>query len=224
MIDRREELDDAEEAQRLAFEGQQAGMWTAIPAIVTSVDLSAQTVSAQPAVQGENLSKDGVKTLVNLPVLVDVPICWPRGGGYALTFPIAIGDEVLIVFSSRCIDGWWQSGGVQKAAEFRMHDLSDGFAIFAPTSQPKKLSNISAGVELRNDAGTNYVRILGGTISLKATTAINIDAPIVNVTGVLNVTGNYNQISGVQTFNGINFATHKHTGVTTGGGTTGNPI
>ena len=211
MIDRREELDDAEETQRLAFEGQQAGMWTAIPAIVTAVDLSAQTVSAQPAVQGENLSKDGVKTLVNLPVLVDVPICWPRGGGYALTFPIAIGDEVLIVFSSRCIDGWWQSGGVQKAAEFRMHDLSDGFAIFAPTSQPKKLSNISAGVELRNDSGTNYVRILGGTMSLKATAAINIDAPIVNVTGVLNI-------------NGINFATHKHTGVQTGGSSTGNPI
>ena len=224
MIDRREELDDAEEASRIAMEGHQAGMWTALPGIVTSVDLSAQTVNVQPAIKGENLDKNGVTTLVNLPVLADVPICWPRGGGFALTFPVAIGDEVLVVFSSRCIDGWWQSGGVQKAAEFRMHDLSDGFAILAPTSQPKRLSNVNANsVELRNEAGTTYVRLANGTISLKSTTAINIEAPIINITGVVNQTGNYNQVSGVQTFNGINFATHKHTGVTTGGGTSGGP-
>jgi protein gp138/GpV-like protein with Apex motif len=225
MIDRREELDDAEEAQRLAMEGFQAGLWTALPGIVTKVDLDAQTVEVQPAIKGEVLDENGQTTLVNLPILADVPICWPRGGGFALTFPIVAGDEVLVVFSSRCIDSWWQSSGVQKAAEFRMHDLSDGFAILAPTSQPKKLANVNANsVELRNEAGTNYVRLSNGTISLKATEAINIDAPIVNITGVVNQTGNYNQVSGVQTFNGINFATHKHTGVQTGGGTSGGPI
>jgi len=225
MIDRREELDDAEEALRLAMEGHQAGMWTTLPGIVTSADLEAQTVSVQPAIKGETLAPDGSTSLVNLPLLVDVPIVWPRGGGYALTFPIAAGDEVLVVFGSRCIDGWWQSGGVQKAVDDRMHDLSDAFAILAPTSQPKKLANVSAdSVELRNDAGTNYVRISGGTISLKATTAINIEAPIVNIVGVTNQTGNYNQLSGQQVFNGITFATHKHTGVDTGVGTSGGPV
>ena len=33
-------------------------------------------------------------------------------------------------------DSWWQSGGIGVPIESRMHDLSDGFAILAPTSQP----------------------------------------------------------------------------------------
>jgi len=224
MIDRREELDDPEEALRLAMEGHQAQMWTALPGIVASVNLEAQTLSVQPSIQGETLAADGSTSYVNLPLLVDVPICWPRGGGFALTFPIAIGDEVLVVFSSRCIDSWWQSGGVQKGAEFRMHDLSDGFAILAPTSQPKKLASVSAdSVQLRDESGDNFVDISSGVISLKATTAINIDAPVINITGVVNQTGDYNQLAGVQNFNGINFATHKHTGITVGGATSGGP-
>lgn len=233
MIDRKENLDDAEEAARLAFEGQQSGLWTAIPSIVQSVDLEKQTLSAQPAIQGEVLSENGITSYVNLPLLVDVPICFPRGGGYVLTFPIAAGDEVLIVFSSRCIDSWWQSGGVQKAAEFRMHDLSDGFAILAPTSQPKKVANVSANsVELRNEAGTNSVKISAGIVSVKAATEIKLDAPLITINGNIVqatgnftiVTGNFGVTVGTVSFSGINFATHRHTGVTTGGGNTGNPI
>jgi len=156
---------------------------------------------------------------------------WPRAGGFALTFPIAAGDEVLVVFASRCIDSWWQSGGVGAPAEARMHDLSDGFAILAPTSQPKKLTGVSStNVQLRDESGTTYVEITpDGKARVVAATQIDVEAPTVNITGDLNVTGEMNlvgqltQSGGTMSIGGIVFDTHKHTGVQPGSGTSGGP-
>lgn len=214
-----ERLDDAEEALRLAIESAQASMWTALPGTVVSVDLGAQTVSVQPTVQGSVTDETNTSKLVNLPILVDVPIVWPRAGGFALTFPVAVGDEVLVVFASRCIDAWWQSGGIGAPAETRMHDLSDGFAILAPTSQPKKLSNVSASnVQLRNESGSTVVEITaGGTARIIGASSVDIQAPTINWTGNIVHTGG-TFISG-----GVTFGTHRHGGITTGGGISGGP-
>lgn len=218
-MDRRERLGDAEESLRLAMDDKQASIWTALPAIVTAVDLAAQTVSAQPAIQGNITAPDGTVTSVNLPLLVDVPIVWPRAGGFALTFPLAAGDEVLVVFASRCIDSWWQSGGIGVQAEARMHDLSDGFAVLAPTSQANVLTAVSStAAQLRDEAGTTFLEITpAGKINLTAATEIRLTAPDIKLYGnVMQVTGDF--VSG-----GITYDTHKHTGVQTGAGTSGNP-
>lgn len=230
-MNREERLDDPEESLRLAMESQQAQIWTALPGVVAAVNLAAQTLSVQPTVQGSVASPNGAKQLVNLPLLVDVPIVWPRAGGFALTFPIAAGDEVLVVFASRCIDSWWQSGGIGAPAEARMHDLSDGFAILAPTSQPKKLTGVSStNVQLRDESGTTYVEITpDGKARVVAATQIDVEAPTVNITGDLNVTGEMNlvgqltQSGGSMTIGGVVFGTHKHTGVQPGSGTSGGP-
>lgn len=94
------------------------------------------------------------------PPLVDVPVVFPRGGGCTLTFPVKEGDECLVIFSDRCIDFWWQSGGVQERVYTRCHDLSDAFAIVGPQSQAQKISGISArAVELRSDKWHRVRRI-----------------------------------------------------------------
>ena len=230
-MNREERLDDPEESLRLAMESQQAQIWTALPGVVAAVNLTAQTLSVQPTVQGLVASPDGTKQLVNLPLLVDVPIVWPRAGGFALTFPITAGDEVLVVFASRCIDSWWQSGGIGAPAEARMHDLSDGLAILAPTSQPKKLTGVSStNVQLRDESGTTYVEITpDGKARVVATTQIDVEAPTINITGNLNVTGEMNlvgqltQTGGSMTIGGVVFGTHKHTGVQPGSGTSDGP-
>ena len=233
-MNREERLDDPEESLRLALENAQANIWTAMPGIVTAVNLSAQTVSVQPAIQGVVTSPDGSTQATNLPQLVDVPIVWPRAGGFALTFPIAAGDEVLVVFGSRCIDSWWQQGGVGAQAEARMHDLSDGFAILAPTSQPKKFSNVSsANVQLRDTAGTTFVEITpDGKARVIGATAIDIQAPTINMSAssAVNITaptiamnGQVTQASGSFSIGGITFGSHKHTGVQPGSGTSGGP-
>ncbi len=214
-MDRNQLLNDQETAIRYALDGRQAQMWTALPAIVTAVDLVKMTVECQPAIQGVQTFPDGSTQDVNLPLLVDCPICFPSAGGFILTLPIAVGDEVLVVIASRCIDAWWQQGGVQPAMEVRMHDLSDGFVIPGPRSQPNVVGSISSvNAELRNDAGTVK-------LSITPAGAINMTAPAgVKITGNLNVTG---EITGKSDTTPIPLTTHRHTGVTTGGGTSGGP-
>ena len=227
-MDRREQFDDPEESLRMAIDGAMSQMQTAMPATVTAVNIAAQTVSCQPSIKGTQTAKDGSTSQVSLPMLVDVPICWPKAGGFAVTLPVEIGDEVLVVFASRCIDGWWQSGGEQKAVEDRMHDLSDGFAIFAPTSQSKKLANVQTdGIEIRNEARTTYFKVTETDIYAKCGTMY--------LDGILNHTGDTTQ-TGSQTSSGIitgttnvigagvSLSTHVHSGVTIGIGNTGQPV
>ena len=169
-MDRREQLDDPVEALRTALDGRQAEIWTALPGIVAGFDPGAMTVSVQPAVKGAIVGEDGKARQVPLPLLVDVPVSFPQGGGFTLTFPVKAGDECLVVFASRCIDGWWQSGGVQAPAERRMHDLSDGFAIVGVRSQPRVLPAVNPeNVQLRSDDGADFVEITpAGTVRLEA--------------------------------------------------------
>lgn len=143
-----------------AIESALAGVWTALPCIVETYDKKTVTITAQPTIQAQVSQVDGSIMLVDLPVLQDVPVMFQRGGGVTMTFPIKPGDECLVVFSSRCIDLWWQNGGIQLPFENRKHDLSDGFAFFAPQSQPNKISNISDdSVQLRSDDGQTFISL-----------------------------------------------------------------
>lgn len=224
-MDRDELLNDNEAAMRLVLDGRQSTIWTAMPGIVKSVDFTKMTCEVQPAIKGTLEDESGAVQSVNLPLLINVPICFPSAGGFIITLPLAANDEVLVVFSSRCIDAWWQSGGVQRPMEARMHDLSDGFAIPGPRSLTKIPGGaISAtGAQIRNDAGTSYVEIASnGKVKLVSPSEIDITAPTVVVTGALQVSG---AISGASVAaGGIGLTTHKHSGVTVGAGNSGGPI
>jgi hypothetical protein len=89
-----------------------------------------------------------------------------------------------VVFASRCIDGWWQSGGVQPPAEFRMHDLSDGFAI-PGRARSRASSNVSTTTaQLRSDDGLAYVELdpAGHVVKIKAPGGIVLDGDV-HITG-----------------------------------------
>jgi hypothetical protein len=177
-------------AFKQGFKKYQAGIWTALPAVVQSFNAAKGTVVAQPTIQAQTLQPNGTWLDTTLPVCPDCPVLFPGGGGgFTLTFPVKAGDEGLLLFASRCIDSWWQSGGVQKQAEVRMHDLSDGF--FFPTggmSNPNVPPNTSTTTaQLRNKSGTIYVEIddANGRINLKtAATELQMD----NATGRCNIT------------------------------------
>lgn len=209
-----------------------------MPGVVTAVNLAKMTVQVQPTIMAYVRAQDGTQSWVKLPQLLDVPIVFPCAGGFAFTLPIAIGDEVLVVFASRCIDAWWQSGSKDAngnplpsvQAELRMHDLSDGFAIPGPQSIPNVLPNISATTcQMRKRDGSAYVE-------LTADGKVNIVAPGgFKVTGVAEVTGKITADAGVDVTgtvqatvevlaNGHHLTSHIHGGVQTGGGTTGTPI
>lgn len=209
-------VNDNEEAFRLAMDGRLSTLWTSMPGMVVDVNFSEMTCSVQPLIQGIVTDESGAETPVSLPKLIHCPIIFPQAGGFALTLPLAAGDEVLICWASRAVDAWWQQGGIQPPVETRMHDISDGFVIPGPCSQPNTIPNISStAAQLRTKDGSTVLQIgSDGKITMTATE--------VDITGNLKVTGTI-VATGQVTGNGIPLSTHLHGGVTTGAGNTGVP-
>jgi hypothetical protein len=176
------------------------------------------TVMLQAAIQAKVLTSLNAQNYsdVTITALVDVPVQFPSGGGYTLTFPLTAGDEGIVVFSCRCIDKWWASGGVQPQAEMRMHDVADGMFVPGLRSQPRVISGVSTNsAQLRSDDGAMRIELAAGHV-------LNIVAPGgVNVTGNLSVSGSV--IAGVGGADQVTLQSHKHAGVTTGGGSTAVP-
>lgn len=159
-MDRFERINNLEYVIRAALQQHASEQWTALPAIIHGFDAARHVITAQPAVKFTWLNKDGSTTTDSMPVIGDIPIMTPRGGGASLTFPIKAGDECLLIFADRCVDNWWANGGVQKQEEHRMHDLSDGFAIVGPYSQPQRITNWQTDtVELRSNDGQAVIRL-----------------------------------------------------------------
>lgn len=165
--------------QEAFFNGRQAGIWTALPGIIQSFDQEAMTCEVQPAIQGKIQTESGDVQAVNLPLLLDCPVVFPSAGGCTLTFPIKAGDECLVVFSSRAIDFWWQSGGIQPPAETRMHDLSDGFVILGPMSTPNVIKDINlSAVELRTNTRKAYLSMAPESNDVTLYTEGNVQATV----------------------------------------------
>jgi len=126
---------------------------------------------------------------INLPILADCPVVFPGGGGYSLTFPLKPGDEGLILISSRCIDAWWEAGGIQPQMELRMHDLSDGFFLPGIESKPMLTPMLSAtDVQLRSKDGTTYIGLGPAGVSVQSLMPVSINsASMVNITSTMSI-------------------------------------
>ncbi len=250
-MDRRERLNSLQESILASNAGLQSGIWTALPGIIQSFNPVAMTCEVKPTIQAKITDQQGNKSWASLPLLLDCPVFFPSGGGCTLTFPIINGDECLIIFSSRCIDAWWQSGKVDIQHRARMHDLSDGFIFAGVRSQPRVLSNVSTNaVQLRTDDASAFVEIhpathainitTSTTVNVTATTSATVTAPTatisattasINASGVATISSPsiILQNAGTALKKLVNdtfiafFNSHVHSGVTVGSGSTGVP-
>ncbi|MEK6291788.1 MAG: Gp138 family membrane-puncturing spike protein [Paraburkholderia tropica] len=214
-MNRNERIDDPQASLRAAFGDLRAQAWTALPGIIESYDSGAQTVAIQAGLKVPVRAGDGTLTTVELPQLVDCPAQFPSGGNSTLTFPVARGDECLVVFASRCIDAWWQSGGVQELADTRMHSLSDGFALLGFRSQPRVLTNVSTtSAQLRSDDGATFIdlnptaqtvkivapggfEVVAPTQVLTAATSLTVNSPQSGFSGAVIVQGLFSFLAGL---------------------------
>jgi hypothetical protein len=223
-MDRRERYRNEEELQRLAFGAFQSRLWTALPGIVERFDAAKMIVDVQPTINGRARSKDGTVTSLQMPLLLDCPVLWQGGGGAIFTYPIEQGDECLVVFASRCIDAWFASGGVQDPPEFRMHNLSDGFALVGVRSQPNAFEVSTSEAVLRNDAGDAFMKFnpTAKTLAITMSGGVTINGVTIDASGNVGspatVTATTDVVGG-----GKHLKTHTHGGVTTGAGTSGAP-
>lgn len=165
----------------------------AIPATVVSFDPGPlwgfPSVSVQPVIQ-ENILQNAAPTIQTLPILDAVPVSVPQGGDWIDTFPIAEGDECLLVFSDMGLDLWKQSGGVQKQPDgvsFR-HDIGDAIAIFGVRSSARPIADWSTtSRQIRNIDASVVIDLSPGAITVTAasttiTAAGGTPLPLVNST------------------------------------------
>lgn len=146
----------AEGAFDAQIEGRLKNLHTSMPGIIASFDPDSQTASIQPTIKRIFTERGAV----NLPLCVDVPVSFPGGGDFFLTFPVKTGDECILLFSERAIDMWHFGGNTQPPAEYRLHDLSDGMAIVGINSQPRKIPAFNnSDTEFRSRDGETKVQI-----------------------------------------------------------------
>lgn len=117
-----------EQVLQRAIERRLSEMHTAIPARIESFD--GTKASVQPLLKRKLL--DG--TLIDLPIVTNVPILWQRTGKAFITFPIKAGDTGTLLVAERSIDTWLVAGGLVSPEDPRKFNLSDG--MFLPGLYP----------------------------------------------------------------------------------------
>lgn len=116
-------------AMRGAIEGELLELHVSMPARVVAFDPDHQRCDVQPSLRRVVRTADGGEEELALPVITHVPIVYPSAGGWRLTFPLAIGDTVSLVFSERSLDEWLDGdGGLVTPGPGRRHALSDAQA------------------------------------------------------------------------------------------------
>lgn len=153
-------------AMRFTLRQLLKGVNTCLPGVVVRYDAPSRRASVQPAVA--LLTTDG--QLIDRPVVADVPVLFPSGGGFALSFPLAPGDPVLLVYSQRGIGGWKR--GYRKAAPDPESFFSERDAIAIP------------GFGLPGMEASHRIEVDASGISIKSAGRVSIEAPAVLVNGV----------------------------------------
>lgn len=166
------------------------------------------------------------------PVLQNVPVQFPQGGGYCLTFPVAAGDNCILHFCDKGISHWLQEGkgkigkfssGVPKADYFRSYSINDAVAIVGFNPIPNAITNFNATApELRNsDASQRVTLNTGGVMEVVTPTELHITAPQTVMDGNMKINGNLH-VTGLITSDTdvkaktVSLINHIQTGVTPG--------
>lgn len=205
---------------------------------IQSFNAALQEATVQIAwTQVVSTAPDGTRTLQQFPLLLNVPVLFPAGGGFTMTFPVAEGDECVLLFNDAQIDNWVTQGAGQPTTSPRTHDLSDAVAIVGLRNNTRALGGLSTdSAQLRSDDGETYIEVAGGGIvNIVAPTAVTMTTPLLTVTGIINIE-NVDSNTNPCTVNGdihtngdviastISLKHHVHSGVTTGSGSTGAPV
>lgn len=92
-----------------AIEGRLLDVHTALIAKVERYDAAKQIIDVAPVLKRSIENMDGEWIAEQLPVLCDVPVLFPRAGGFFISFPIQPGDFVQLIFNETDIEEWLEN-------------------------------------------------------------------------------------------------------------------
>jgi phage baseplate assembly protein gpV len=184
-MDPRERFDDLEEIIHTAIDRKLTRVWTALPVKVLA-DSDGFVVQPQPTIKGKQIDpQSGKLNDIAMPSLgASVPVHFASGGGFTITHPVKSGDEGIAIFSSRCIDGWWDKGDLQPQLETRRHNLSDAMYVPGIRSKPRKLNPPASttSIQIRTDKGDVYVEVTADSVNIVTTQKVTVKCVEMDVT------------------------------------------
>jgi len=140
-----------------------------LPASVLSYDEATQTATVRlvPRFRRQDPAQGNAVVPYDPPDVPSVPVAFPGGGDYSITWPLAAGDTGYLVVADRSIDEWKANGGTRtEPQDPRRHYLSDG--IFVPGVR-------SPAQPLEGDA------LASDGLVVRATTKLVVDCPDVRL-------------------------------------------
>lgn len=219
-----------EQLLTVAIESRIVDMHTCYPAKITSFDPESQTCTCEILIKRIIADNQKTETSRSIPPLIDVPLLFMQTADFAITTPVKPGDECLLIFSSRDIDNWNETGRSMEPRTRRKFNLSDAFALPMARSKLNIIENYNPDdIEIRNKSNESKVVLKNnGDILLKNNSKIEIQTPnlVINanidISGDVNVTGSIEATSDVKA-GAISLNSHVHGGVQSGGSNTGGP-
>ena len=98
---------------------------TSMPGEIVDYDFTTQKASVLPTIKEKFYTGE----ILSMPIVTNVPVIFPRSANASLTFPLAKGDKVLLLFSEKSLERWLSSGEEVEMGVNRRFDLSDGIVI-----------------------------------------------------------------------------------------------
>ncbi len=147
------------QAERLSMFGEMTGT-------IVAFDAQKQTATIQP-----DYKKSHRGRLIDLPELLDVPVRFPKAGGFVLTLPVKAGDKVALRPQMRSSERFHTGGEYTATDDARSMALSDMEAFLdggEPLTAPISGFNTDS-VELRTAGGDYKIAIKqGGDTTVQA--------------------------------------------------------
>jgi hypothetical protein len=118
---------------------------TAMPAKVVSFSASDQTVVVQPMIKNVIKDPDGTELVESYPQLRDIPVLYPRAGGFVVAYPLAVDDIVTVLFNEWSIDNFREKGREDHPVHLDRHSF--GGAVALPIGPYKSSDTISETID-----------------------------------------------------------------------------
>lgn len=203
-------------------------VYTAIPAHVIAFDAARQVAQIQIGILRVDVSGESHEP----PPIIECPVLF-LGDGFTVEFQVDAGCEGLAIFSQRCIDGWFQTGGVAANPLARFHDMSDCLFIPGFRPMPKVITNFqNNGIRIRNKSGNQYAWLKNdgsiniengaGHIRMAVDGTVTINGVTIDTSGNVRTAATVTASTDVNG-GGISLKIHTHGNVENGPGSTGAP-
>lgn|SRR5574343_185229 len=140
---------------RDALESRLSEFSVALPGKVKSYDADTQRADVELELQRLVPDGEGGHVPQTLPVLPEVPVCFPQGGnGYFISFPLTAGDKVLVVFCDAPIGAWVAKGALSEPTTAEMHGLGGAVCYPGLRSAKNPIADADASAMVLGKDGT----------------------------------------------------------------------